>query len=123
MNTITPNKFVDEAEFKEYYRRKVLAQPNTRVFNIETEETVKGFPDTMLIGQDKKVTLYEFKMCDLCGSVKFTFNQPRFYREHADFLDIYLVAYDSVTGDIYRMKLNSNTIKGQVFNIKTASKL
>ena len=110
---------MDENEFKNWYRQNVLAELNTRAFNIETEETVKGFPDMLYIGRDKKARLYEFKMCDLGGDVTFTFNQPRFYRQHADVLDIYLVALDNVAREYYTIKLDSKTIKGQVFNVRS----
>ena len=119
MRTTINRSFLDENEFKNWYRKNVLAKQNTRVFNIETEETVKGFPDTVYFDTDKRASLYEFKVCDLSGDVKFTFNQPRFYRQHADVLDIYLVALDNIAREYYTIKLTSKTIKGQVLNIRS----
>lgn len=63
------------------------------VFCIETEETVKGFPDVLLISKETgKASFLEFKFAKRSGIIHFQANQPAFYRQHHD-LNIKVVAY------------------------------
>lgn len=55
-----------------------------KVFCIETEETVAGFPDVMCVDRDNRIQLLEFKVSDRSGSIKFQPTQPAFYRMHPD---------------------------------------
>lgn len=76
----------------------------TRVFNIETEETEKGFPDviaTAVTGCDtNSLDLYEFKVSDMKGMIKFRKDQPRFYLKNK-VLAIRIVALDNRNGEVH----------------------
>ena len=63
-------------------------------FCIETEETVKGFPDVMFIDNDTKQTWFaEFKFTKT-GKIKFQPTQPAFYKKYND-LPINIIAYNA----------------------------
>lgn len=65
-------------------------------FCIETEETVKGFPDVMRISnEDKTVTFVEFKFTKT-GKIKFQPTQPAFYKKYYH-LPVKIVAYNAKT--------------------------
>lgn len=64
-----------------------------KVFCIETEETVAGFPDVMCIDRNNRIQLIEFKVSDRSGNVKFQPTQPAFYRKNSD-LPISVVVMD-----------------------------
>lgn len=83
----------DEQEFKMKFVKEVLKKENKNVFCIETEETVKGFPDVLDINDKTGVTtLYEFKVARQ-GKIKFQPSQPAFYLQHKD-LNVKIVALD-----------------------------
>ena len=65
-------------------------------FCIETEETVKGFPDVMFIDNDTKQTWFaEFKFTKT-GKIKFQPTQPSFYKKYYH-LPIKVIAYNAKT--------------------------
>ena len=69
-------------------------------FCIETEETVKGFPDVMEIHKlDLTTTLLEFKFTKT-GKIKFQPTQPAFYKSHPE-LRIYVLAYNAKTRQLH----------------------
>lgn len=102
----------DEQSFKMKYIKVYmkLNQDFQRIFCIETEETVKGFPDVMeIIIQPLKtntVNFYEFKFSDKNGKIKFQPTQPSFYR-HNSALNIEVVAYNQKTEKIHIFKTES----------------
>lgn len=55
-----------------------------KLWCIETEETVAGFPDVMGIDEDNHIHLFEFKITDKTGRFKFQPTQPAFYRQNRD---------------------------------------
>jgi hypothetical protein len=86
-----------EQEFKMKFIKSTLHKPYTKVFCIETEETVKGFPDVMQLVKDSngKFTncfFYEFKFTKT-GKIKFQPTQISFFRQNKD-MEIDVVAYD-----------------------------
>lgn len=84
---------VDEQQFKMAFIKEVLKKENKNVFCIETEETVKGFPDVLDINDKTGVTtLYEFKVARQ-GKIKFQPSQPAFYLQHKE-LNTKVVALD-----------------------------
>lgn len=85
-----------EQQFKKMYIRKRLQKVNRNIFCIETEETVHGFPDVMLLDIDNKASFYEFKISDKQGNIKFQPTQPAFYRTYPS-LGVFVVAYNKVT--------------------------
>ena len=69
-------------------------------FCIETEETVKGFPDVIAISKiDSTTTLFEFKFTKT-GKIKFQPTQPAFYKSHPE-LRIYVLAYNAKTKQLH----------------------
>ena len=75
----------DEQDFKKLYIvseiKKKYQSTVQKIFNIETEETVAGFPDVMelLIDSTIRAHFYEFKFSDRRGNIKFQPTQPAFY--------------------------------------------
>ena len=90
----------DEQSFKRRYCNLRLRQKdckNQKIFCIETEETVAGFPDVMelLTGCAFPIVLhlYEFKISDRYGNIEFQPTQPAFYKSNED-LKVRVVAYN-----------------------------
>lgn len=55
-----------------------------KMWCIETEETVAGFPDVMTVDSESRIHLFEFKVTDNNGRFKFQPTQPAFYRKNKD---------------------------------------
>ena len=86
-------KCKDEQSFKMMYLKE-NQKNNFYHFCIETEETVKGFPDVIAISKiDSTTTLLEFKFTKT-GKIKFQPTQPAFYKSHPE-LRIYVLAYNA----------------------------
>lgn len=93
------NKCQNEQQFKMAWLKKRSGDGFTR-FPIETEETVKGFPDVLVINPyDSTCNFKEFKFTKT-GKIKFQPTQPAFYRAHPE-LKIYVVAYNAKTGVVH----------------------
>ena len=88
-------KCKDEQSFKMKYLKETESRDYT-TFCIETEETVKGFPDVIRISNiDKTITLIEFKFTKT-GKIKFQPTQPAFYKKYYH-LPVKIVAYNAKT--------------------------
>ena len=86
-------KCKDEQSFKMKWLKEHQTDTVYR-FCIETEETVKGFPDVMEINKsDLTTTLLEFKFTKN-GKIKFQPTQPAFYKSHPE-LRMYVLAYNA----------------------------
>jgi hypothetical protein len=129
----------NEQQFKKLYCVTELKKqnPGQKIFNIETEETVAGFPDVMELwtanlqaGSCTQAFFYEFKISDLSGSIKFQPTQPAFYKHNSE-LPIKVVAYNRFskrvhvfsTGEIFNKdspyyttnaKINLHTVEKEV---------
>ena len=94
MATILPlnNKNIkNEKGFKRYLMNNLKNTKNfLALFEIETEETVLGFPDVLAITRENRAVLYEFKYSNKQGIIKF---QPAFYKANKE-LDIEIIALD-----------------------------
>ena len=93
-------KCVDEQAFKKLYCNLRLRQKeckNQKIFCIETEETVAGFPDVMELFTGgvfpMVIHLYEFKISDRYGNIEFQPSQPAFYKSNED-LKVLVIAYN-----------------------------
>ena len=87
--------FTSEQEFKTWFLQDLREkETDVRVFPIETEETVPGFPDAVVLGQDRKARLYEFKYADKKGRITFRKTQARFFLLTDGFASVDVVAYD-----------------------------
>lgn len=108
----------DEQQFKMKYIREVLKPQFDYVFCIETEETVKGFPDVMCLSYKQKGSAYfcnffEFKFSDKQGKIKFQPTQPAFYKKY-ERMDIWIVAYNQKTGKVEEFPVwDMSTKKGE----------
>lgn len=97
----------DEQKFKMKYIREVLKPQFSRVFCIETEETVRGFPDVMCL-EYKSAPLFttpalfvEFKYSNAQGKIKFQPTQPAFYKANNEVMHIMIVAYNKKTNKVH----------------------
>ena len=103
------NDFVtctNEQQFKKLYcvsrlKRSTPVLPEQKIFCIETEETVAGFPDVMELETSNfdgcpvtTANFYEFKFSSKNGVIKFQPTQPAFYKKNPE-LNIKVVAYNN----------------------------
>lgn len=104
----------NEQQFKKLYCVAELKKRNAgqKIFNIETEETVAGFPDVMELWTANlqaesctQVFFYEFKISDLSGSIKFQPTQPAFYKHNSE-LPIKVVAYNRFSKRVHVFSTN-----------------
>ena len=93
-------KCTDEQSFKMKYLKETESNKSS-TFCIETEETVKGFPDVLRVDNtDKTTTLIEFKFTKT-GKIKFQPTQPAFYKKYYH-LPVKIVAYNAKTHCIHQ---------------------
>lgn len=99
----------NEQQFKKLYCVIELKKQNSgqKIFNIETEETVAGFPDVMelLIDSTIRANFYEFKFSDKRGNIKFQPTQPAFYKMNPE-MEICVVAYNCVSKRVHLFRTN-----------------
>ena len=96
---------ISEQDFKLRYVKDNFAQlKKHKIFCIETEETIAGFPDVMLLscGEHRRLAyFYEFKFSDRFGKIKFQPTQPSFYKRNPE-MDVTVIAYNKKTGVLHR---------------------
>ena len=90
--------YQDEQEFKMFFiktlQNNIRAEGRTsNIFCIETESTVKGFPDVLVDIQGTQAIYFEFKISTAKEEIKFEKTQPPFYKRNKD-MQIYVVAYN-----------------------------
>lgn len=94
----------NEQQFKMKYIKHILKPQFERVFCIETEETVRGFPDVMCLegkeGAIPHAFFYEFKYSNAQGKIKFQPTQPAFYKANDAIMHILIVAYNKKTNEV-----------------------
>ena len=104
----------NEQQFKKLYCVTELKKRNSgqKIFNIETEETVAGFPDVMELwtanlqkGSCTQAFFYEFKISDSSGNIKFQPTQPAFYKNNSE-LPIKVVAYNRLSKRVHVFSAN-----------------
>ena len=89
----------NEQQFKMKWL-KINELPKIISFCIETEETVKGFPDVLCIDKETKQAYFlEFKFTK-SGKIKFQPTQPAFYKKHY-YLPIKIIAYNERTRTVH----------------------
>lgn len=94
------SKCQNEQQFKMAWLKRYSGQNGYTRFPIETEETVKGFPDVLTINHyDSACYFIEFKFTKT-GKIKFQPTQPAFYKAHPE-LRIQVVAYNAKTGVVH----------------------
>lgn len=114
----------NEQHFKKLYCYNELSKQNTihKIFCIETEETVAGFPDvmetiTISAGSCTQAFFYEFKFSSKNGVIKFQPTQPAFYKKNSE-LPIKVVAYNNQSKRVHVFSTNELFNKESPYCIK-----
>lgn len=114
------SKTKDEQTFKRAYINKYKStDKENKIFCIETEETVLGFPDVMQVWKRNSgisCRFYEFKYSDSKGRIKFRPSQPAFYKENS-FMDVEVIAFNCKTNKVHAFSAN------EIFNEKSPYKI
>lgn len=109
----------NEQQFKMKYINAILKPQFEKVFCIETEETVKGFPDVMCLAERKRVQpiafFFEFKYSNAQGKIKFQPTQPAFYKANNDVMHIIIVAYNKKTNKVHEFTASCLFNKGSPY--------
>lgn len=93
-------KCKNEQEFKMMFLKKARNKQDFYSFCIETEETVKGFPDVLCLEKSTdKASFEEFKYTKT-GKIKFQPTQPAFYKKYST-LAIGIVAYNAKSNKVH----------------------
>lgn len=108
----------NEQQFKMKYIKTILKPQFEKVFCIETEETVKGFPDVMCLAGEEwaipRAFFYEFKYSNAQGKIKFQPTQPAFYKANNAVMGIWIVAYNKKTNEVVEFPvLDMSSVKGE----------
>ena len=120
-NTADYSKCKNEQQFKMKWL-KINGLPNFTKFCIETEETVKGFPDVLCITKsDDKASFEEFKYTKT-GKIKFQPTQPAFYKKYST-LPIIVVAYNAKTDKVHCFKTHELFDKESPYYMNTNSEV
>ena len=103
---------IDEQQFKKLFCtiqvKKMYTNSVQKIFNIETEETVAGFPDVMELltyNGETTVKFLEFKISDKNGNIKFQPTQPAFFKSNSE-LNIRVVAYNRASKRVHVFRTN-----------------
>ena len=108
-------KCTDEQSFKMMFLRR-FKSPRFYHFCIETEETIKGFPDVLVIDKfDSKADFMEFKFTKT-GKIKFQQTQPAFYRKYYH-LTVKIVAYNAKTKCLHQFMKEHLFWKGNSYEM------
>ena len=85
-------KCKDEQSFKYAFLKEKYSNSQDYIFPIETEETIKGFPDVLIVEKGSNISFFlEFKYTE-GNTIKFRKGQLAFYRKYKE-LPIYIVSY------------------------------
>lgn len=99
------SKCKNEQEFKMLFLKSATNKNQFYTFCIETEETVKGFPDVLCIEKTTdKVSFEEFKYTKT-GKIKFQPTQPAFYKKYFT-LPVIVIAYNAKTDKVHTFMTN-----------------
>lgn len=94
------SKCKNEQEFKMLFLKNIANKDDFQYFCIETEETVKGFPDVLGIHKGTNLAQFaEFKYTKT-GKIKFQPTQPAFYKKYTN-LVINVIAYNAKTAKVH----------------------
>ena len=105
--------FKDEQEFKMYWIEQKKKEIKTKfpnrtfsIFCIETNSTVKGFPDVLVDIDTMQTMYYEFKISDKDGYIKFEKTQLPFYKKNSR-MHIAVVAFNKKDNYQYSFPVTS----------------
>ena len=96
LNTADYSKCKNEQEFKMLFLKSAPNKKDFYMFCIETEETVKGFPDVLCIHKETDLASFEEFKYTKTGKIKFQPTQPSFYKKYWH-LPIKVIAYNAKT--------------------------
>ena len=102
-NTADYSKCKNEQEFKMLFLKSAPNKKDFYMFCIETEETVKGFPDVLCIYKETDLASFEEFKYTKTGKIKFQPTQPAFYKKYST-LPIIVVAYNAKTDKVHCFK-------------------
>lgn len=116
------SKCKNEQEFKMLFLKSAPNKNQFYTFCIETEETVKGFPDVLCIEKTTdKVSFEEFKYTKT-GKIKFQPTQPAFYKKYST-LPIIVVAYNAKTDKVHCFETHELFNKESPYYMNTNSEV
>ena len=94
------SKCKNKQEIKMKFLKNAKNKQDFYCFCIETEETVKGFPDVLCVEKNTdKASFEEFKYTKT-GKIKFQPTQPSFYKRYST-LPICVVAYNAKSDKVH----------------------
>ena len=108
---------INEQDFKKLYcayeikgsaEHRIKGEVKQKIFCIETEETIAGFPDVMELltyNGETTVKFLEFKISDKSGNIKFQPTQPAFFKSNSE-LNIRVVAYNRASKRVHVFRTN-----------------
>ena len=105
--------FPTEQAFKMDFIRRVKALKKCFPFAVETEETIKGFPDVLIISKARETSLVECKISKR-GYIHFQSTQFAFFRKYAE-LDIHILAWNALTEQVHYFSAASLLDKKSVY--------
>ncbi len=94
------SKCKNEQEFKKLFLKSAKNKQDFYIFCIETEETVKGFPDVLCIHKETDLASFEEFKYTKTGKIKFQPTQPAFYRKYGT-MPIMIIAYNAKTDKVH----------------------
>ena len=106
-------EFNNEQSFKMAYLK--LKPKDLTCLCIETEETVKGFPDVMIVDGWNTVSFEEYKYTKT-GVIKFQSTQPAFYKKHKKFV-IFVVAYNAKSKKVHYFPVEELFTEGSPYKL------
>jgi hypothetical protein len=90
-----------ESSFKARIKKEWIKEGKYKtIYDIESEETVPGFPDCLCFVDDDITEMVEFKASDDHGVIKFKSTQPRFYLNNKG-KKIFVCALDITTTKVH----------------------
>lgn len=111
--TFNEKEFNNEQSFKMASLK--LKSKDFTFFCIETEETVKGFPDVMFVDEQNTVCFEEYKYTKT-GVIKFQSTQPAFYKKHKN-LVIFVVAYNAKSKKVHYFPVEELFTEGSPYKL------
>lgn len=94
------SKCKNEQEFKMKFLKSAKNKQDFYCFCIETEETVKGFPDVLCVEKNTDQASFEEFKYTKTGKIKFQPTQPSFYKRYST-LPICIIAYNAKSDKVH----------------------
>lgn len=108
------SKCKNEQEFKMLFIKSAPNKKDFYVFCIETEETVKGFPDVLCIHKETDLASFEEFKYTKTGKIKFQPTQPAFYKKYGT-MPIIIIAYNAKTDKVHTFMTNELFMKASPY--------